>query len=304
MLQSSLMKRISVVINTLNEAKNLPRAIASVKNLADEVIVVDMESDDGTPNIAEKLDAHVFSHKRVGYVEPARNFAISKATGEWILILDADEEIGQELNKLIKRTIEKPKADYYRIPRKNIIFGKWMKHSRWWPDYNIRLFKKGRVSWNEMIHSVPVTTGKGTDLPEKESLAIIHHHYDSIEQFIERMNRYTTTNAETRVKEGYKFSWKDLIERPMQEFFSRYFFGLGYKDGVHGLALSLLQAFSELSVYLKIWQSEKFKDENVDSKKVIDLMRDEEKELHFWQSDALLRETGNQLYRIKRKLRI
>lgn len=304
MLQSSLMKRISVVINTLNEAKNLPRAIASVKNLADEIVVVDMESDDGTSDIAKKLGARVFSHKRVGYVEPARNFAISKATGDWIFILDADEEVGPELNKLLKRTVEKPKADYYRVPRKNMIFGKWMKHSRWWPDNNIRLFKKGHVSWNEVIHSVPITTGKGADFPEKEQNSITHYHYETIEQYIERMNRYTTVNAKTRIKEGYKFSWKDLVVRPAQEFFSRYFFGQGYKDGVHGLASSMLQAFSELSVYLKIWQSEKFKDENIGSKNIIELMRSQEKELHYWQSDALLRETGNQLYRIKRKLKI
>lgn len=298
------MNRISVVVNTLNEAKNLPRALASVKNLADEIIVVDMESDDGTPDIAKNLGAKVFSHKRVGYVEPARNFAISRATGDWIFILDADEDISSDLSGLIKKMVNNPKANYYRIPRKNIIFGKWMKHSRWWPDYNIRLFKKGHVSWNETIHSVPMTAGKGAEFPEKEQNAIIHHHYDSVEQFIERMNRYTSGSAAIRVKEGYKFIWRDLVGRPAAEFFSRYFFAEGYKDGIHGLALSLLQAFSELVVYLKIWQAEKFKASDLNIKEVVNLMHDEEKELHYWQSDALLHETGNQFYRVKRKLKI
>jgi len=297
------MNAISVVINTLREEKNLPRAIASVKDLADEIVVVDMESDDGTAEVAKKLGAKVFNHKRTGYVEPARNFGIEKATNSWVLILDADEEIPVKLAQKIKQIVKNPKADYFRIPRKNIVFGKWLKHSRWWPDYNIRLFKKGSVTWNEVIHMVPMTAGIGADIEEKEELAIIHHNYDSIEQYIERMNRYTTLHALLRVKEGYKFNWKDLIVKPSNEFLSRYFFGEGYKDGLHGLALSLLQAASELSLYLKIWQKEKFTDSTPEVRDVITTMREEEKDLHYWQSDAIYKESGKFVDRIRRKLR-
>jgi len=281
----------------------LPRAIASVKDLADEIVVVDMESDDGTAEVAKKLGAKVFNHKRTGYVEPARNFGIEKATNSWVLILDADEEIPVKLAQKIKQIVKNPKADYFRIPRKNIVFGKWLKHSRWWPDYNIRLFKKGSVTWNEVIHMVPMTAGIGADIEEKEELAIIHHNYDSIEQYIERMNRYTTLHALLRVKEGYKFNWKDLIVKPSNEFLSRYFFGEGYKDGLHGLALSLLQAASELSLYLKIWQKEKFTDSTPEVRDVITTMREEEKDLHYWQSDAIYKESGKFVDRIRRKLR-
>ena len=281
----------------------MPRAIASVKDLADEIVVVDMESDDGTAEVAKKLGAKVFNHKRTGYVEPARNFGIEKATNSWVLILDADEEIPIKLAQKIKQIVKNPKADYFRIPRKNIVFGKWLKHSRWWPDYNIRLFKKGSVTWNEVIHMVPMTAGIGADIEEKEELAIIHHNYDSIEQYIERMNRYTTLHALLRVKEGYKFNWKDLIVKPSNEFLSRYFFGEGYKDGLHGLALSLLQAASELSLYLKIWQKEKFTDSTPEVRDVITTMREEEKDLHYWQSDAIYKESGKFVDRIRRKLR-
>jgi (heptosyl)LPS beta-1,4-glucosyltransferase len=179
-----------------------------------------------------------------------------------------------------------------------------MKYSRWWPDYNIRLFKKGSVSWNEVIHAVPMTQGIGADLEAKEELAIIHYNYDSLEQYIERMNRYTSQHAELRINEGYKFAWKDIIGKPANEFFSRYFFGEGYKDGLHGLALSLLQAFSELTLYLKIWQKEKFIDKEVNLADVTSLMRDEEKELHYWQNDSHYKESGKLTDRIKRKLRI
>lgn len=282
----------------------MSRAIASVKGFADEIVVVDMESGDKTVEIAKKLGAKVFSHKKMGYVEPARNFAVEKTVNSWIFVLDADEEVPKKLAENITRILKEPKTDYYRIPRKNIIFGRWMKYSRWWPDYNIRLFKKGSVSWNEVIHAVPMTQGVGGELEAKEELAIIHHNYDSIEQYVERMNRYTTQHALLRTAEGYSFSWKDIIVKPANEFFSRYFFGEGYKDGLHGLALSLLQTFSELTLYLKIWQKEKFVEKDLNVNEINSLMRDEEKELHYWQGDARYKESGKFTDRIRRKLKI
>lgn len=276
------MGKISVVINTLNEAKNLPRAISSVKGLASEIVVIDMESDDKTVEIAKKLGAKVFSHKRVGYVEPARNFAIGKATGEWILILDADEEVPSGLSSKLKKILKDPKADYYRIPRKNIIFGKWMEHTRWWPDYNIRFFRKGFVSWSEEIHSVPVTQGVGFDIPDRGDLAIIHNNYSSIISYIERLFKYSKVQAEELMKNGYVFGWSDLIHRPLNEFFGRFFVGEGYKDGVHGLALSFLQAFSELAIYLQIWEKQGFKDENVSKKNFLIEFEKAVKEFKWW----------------------
>ena len=298
------MPKVTVVINTLNEETSLPQTITSVKGFADEIIVIDMESEDKTVEVAKSMGAKVFSHKKAGYVEPARNFAISKANNPWVMVLDADEEVPEKLAGQINRILKDPKADYYRIPRKNIIFGKWMKHSRWWPDYNIRLFKKGSVSWNEVIHTVPMTQGVGGDIEAKEEFAIIHHNYDSVEQYLERMNRYSSLHATLLVKGGYKFSWKDVIFKPSNEFLSRYFFGEGYKDGLHGLALSFLQAFSELAVYLKIWQKEKFADQNPKLGEILSLFRDEEKDLHFWESDASYKESGSLTSRIRRKLKI
>lgn len=290
------MSKISVVINTLNEEKNLPRAVESVKGLvglpaqAGEIVVCDMESTDRTVEVAKKLGARVYSHKKVGYVEPARNYAIAKAKGDWILVLDADEEVPAKLAKHLKqiarssgaRSATRREFDYYRIPRKNFIFAKWIKHSRWWPDYNIRFFKKGFVSWNEVIHSVPMTHGVGADLPAKEELALIHHNYSSVEQYLERMNRYTAIQAEELMKNGYVFSWNDLIMKPLAEFLRRYFAGEGYKDGVHGLALAFLQAFSELVLYLKIWQKQGFREKEIRRKEIRDELNKAIKELNWW----------------------
>lgn len=276
------MSKISVVINTSNEEKNLPLAIASVRGFADEIVVVDMESDDRTVETAKKLGAEVFFHKKVGFVEPARNYAISKTKGDYVFILDADEEITPKLAKKLKQIAHPATADYYRIPRKNIIFGKWIKHSRWWPDYNIRFFKKGFVSWNEVIHSVPMTKGKGMDLPEKEEYAIIHNNYSSIEGYLERMNRYSTIQSGEMMKSGYVFSWKDLINKPLNELLGRYFAGEGYKDGVHGLALSLLQAFSELVLYLKVWQKQGFDEQKVSKKELKGQLYKALKDVKWW----------------------
>ncbi|KKR27849.1 MAG: Glycosyl transferase family 2 [Candidatus Woesebacteria bacterium GW2011_GWA1_39_8] len=298
------MDKISVVINTLNEEKNLPRALASIKGFADEVVVVDMKSDDNTTQIATKFGAKVFEHPRAGYVEPARNYAISKTSGNWILILDADEELSADLKAEIARVIKSKEADYFRIPRKNFIFGKWIKHSRWWPDYNIRLFKQGCVSWSEVIHSVPMTTGIGKDFDDKEDLAIVHHHYETVEQYLDRLNRYTSEHAKNLVKEGYKFDWVDLIHKPSAEFLSRYFQGGGYRDGIHGLALSLLQSFSELTLYLKVWQLSGFTKSNPHIKDVVDELKNAESEVHYWEADTLLHEIGGLKHRIKRKLKI
>lgn len=301
------MGKISVVINTINEEKNLPKTLASVKDFAGEIIVVDMHSDDDTVKIAKKFGARLYKHKRTNYVEPARNFAISKAKGDWILILDADETLTKILSKRLKKIVDDSQADYYRLPRKNIIFGKWIKHSRWWPDYNIRFFKKGFVEWSEIIHSVPTTQGRGLDLPADEENAIVHYHYYSIEQYIERMNRYTGLHAENKVEEGYKFNWSDLIKKPSNEFLSRYYQGEGYKDGVHGLALAGLQSFSEMVLYLKIWQLKKFKSSEFSLKKSVELMKDNEDDHHYWQADALLKISGSVgkiKHKVKRKLKL
>src|SRR3989344_4736210 len=127
-----MQNKISVVINTLNEEKNIERVIRSVK-WASEVLVCDMYSDDKTVAIAKKLGARVVYHKKTGYVEPGRNFAISKTSCDWVLVLDADEEILEPLARRLEEMVKKPiVSEAVDIPRKNIIFGKWMQASMWW----------------------------------------------------------------------------------------------------------------------------------------------------------------------------
>lgn len=277
-----MVNQISVVINTFNEEKNIKRAIESVA-WADEIIVCDMYSADKTVEIAKKLGAKVVFHKKLSYVEPARNFAISKASNDWVLILDPDEEVSGSLkDRLVEIAYKMDNINYVKIPRKSLIFGKWMQASMWWPDLNIRFFKKGKVIWGDKIHRPPEALGEGLDLPAEEKLSIIHHNYQTIGQFIERMNRYTDIQAKELQEEGYKFSWKDLLQKPLNEFLSRFFANKGYQDGLHGLALSILQAFSFLVVYLKVWEKLKFKEQEIDLSELKSEVKISGKAIEYW----------------------
>lgn len=273
--------KISVVINTFNEENCIARAVKSA-SWSDEVVVCDMYSEDKTAEIAKKNGAKVVFHERKKYVELVRNFNISQAKNGWVLILDPDEEVPDSLAEKLQAIAEKDEASFVEIPRKNIIFGKWMKAAMWWPDYNIRFFKRGRVSYSGEIHRPPKTDGQGLKLPDDEKYALQHYHYISISQFLQRMDRYTSAQAEELQKEGYKFNWADLIAKPLSEFLGRYFANSGFKDGLHGLALSLLQSFSFLIVYLKVWEMEKFTQQDVSLSEVKNVNQKAGKEIGYW----------------------
>lgn len=277
-----MVSKISVVINTFNDETNIERAIKSV-SWADEIIICDLHSGDETVKLAKKLGAKVFLHQKVEFVELVRNFAISKATNDWILIIDPDEQIPKTLAVRLQEIANSmDQINYVKIPRKNTIFGKWMQASMWWPDYNVRFFKKGKVTWTDKIHKPPEVFGEGLDLSPAEQWAIIHHHYNSIAQYIERMVRYTKIQSEELVKEGYKFDWKDLIRKPLSEFLGRFFVNRGFEDGLHGLALSLLQAFSYLVVYLRIWEREGFVSQTVTLPEFKQLTNESGGEIKYW----------------------
>ena len=277
---------LSVVITAWNEEKNIARAISSAKPVADDIVVVDTESTDKTAEIAKKLGARVFHHKNTGIVEPVRNFSISKAKSDWILLLDADEESSKDLARHIRSAIAEPDVDYFRIPRRNIIFNKWIQSEHWWPDYVYRLFKKGAVTWDPAIHSIPFTRGDGRDFPANESHALVHHNYNSISRYIEHMNRYTDHQLEQVIIKGHNFSWTDLVSQPIGEFLTQYFARKGYQGGLHGLALSLLQAFSMLVLYLKLWEKSGFVPESVTADQFNRQLTTYHQQLTWWKYQA------------------
>ncbi len=296
---------ISAVVHTFNEEKNIRRCLSSLW-WTDEIILVDMGSTDQTCSIAKEYNAKIFQHEYTGFVEPARNFGLSKANGDWIIILDADEEIPKNLSRYLEKETGNPRGDFYRIPRKNIIFNKWIKHTGWWPDYQVRFFKKGAVSWTEKIHGVPLTIGKGIDVEVYEDLSIVHYNYQSIDKYIERLNRYTTISAKELFLSNNKFSSKDLFEKPTKEFITRYFIWEGYKDGLHGLALSLMQSFSELLVYLKLWELNNFKEEKISLEETESCLDKDYRLKKYWLLTTILKKPHNLfqdlVWKIRRKL--
>ena len=280
---------ISAVINTLNEEKNLERCLETL-DWVDEIVVCDDGSTDKTIEIAQKFTDKIFYHRGKGYVEVARNFAIQKAQGNWILVVDADEEIPGSLAKKLQVLANGKQAtaiSHVLVPRKNIIFGKWIQHSGWWPDYNIRFFKKGKVRWSEKIHKDPETEGMSFSIRPDEDLAIVHHNYENISQFIDRMNRYTDIEVKELVASGYRFNWLDLFKKPNSEFLSRFFAQEGYKDGLHGFILAALQSFSFFVIYLKVWELQGAKEQDIDLSQLKKQSFEMLKEFKFWLFEAI-----------------
>lgn len=292
--------KISVVVCTYNNEEMVARCLESVK-WADEIIVVDDGSTDNTVGTASKFTNNIFKHKSQGYVEPVRNFAISKATHEWILILDSDERVSQNLSEKLKEYIQNAEISYIEIPRKNIIFGKWMQASMWWPDYNVRFFKKGTVVWSDRIHSNPTTKGKGLKLNPTEENAITHHNYSSVGQFVERNSKYSKIQARELFDEGVRFNWTDIIKKPLGEFLGRYFANKGYEDGMHGLVLSFLQAFMFLLQYLYLWELSGYDDQKVTLNDVKKISKSAGGEIKYWIDFSSL--SNNLIKRKMQKLR-
>lgn len=296
---------ITALVHTYNEGKNIERCLLSLVDWVDEIVVVDMGSTDGTVDIAKRHNVKIFNFPYTGFVEPARNFGIEKAKGEWLIILDADEEIPRILVNSLKKIVKEDQADFCRLKRKNIIFNKWIKHAGWWPDYQIRFFKKGFVTWTDKIHGIPLTRGRGLDISQSDDCCIIHHNYQTLEQYIIRCNRYTSIAAKDLYLSDQRFSFPRLISSSATEFVNRFFAREGYKDGLHGLALAILQGFSEMVVQLKIWELENFKEEKIYLNEMKKSLGNEFREKHYWLYNEMLKSDHSFIqdiiWRVKRK---
>jgi len=298
-------------------AGTLGNALESVKDFANEVIVVDMKSTDDTVKIAKKYGAKVFPYEKdLRFADPARNFALSKASGDWILVLDADEEVSPSLKKLLQQIIsgdvnEKLQANCYFIPRRNEIFGKWLNNTGWWPDYQLRFFKKDMASWTDKIHTAPMAKGKVAYIPAEMDLALLHHNYQSVSQFLERLNRYTDLEGSEQFashKRETQFSTTLITESFSSEFFRRFFVQKGFEDGIQGLSLSFLQAMYQMIVALKQWEQEGFPESGEhNSEKDLTSLEKFQQELAYWIADWKVQHTSgieSFFWKIRRKLKV
>jgi glycosyltransferase involved in cell wall biosynthesis len=301
---------ISVLIHTKNSESTLAATLDSI-SWADEVLVIDMHSSDKTVSLAKKHGATVITVDDVGYVEPARNIAIKAAKFPWILIVDSDEIIASTLAKHLQSLAKgAATSDAYLIPRKNQVFGDWISTGGWWPDYQLRFFKKGIVHWPEQIHSQPKIDGSVEQLPLKEELAIEHANYPTVSSFLERLDRYTTHEVHSRsqIKPSKAANSETLVTNWSNELLRRLFAFEGIKGGTRGIGVSFLQAMYEFVVVLKFWEKNEYAESSSNSEKqTIVQLGKFKSDLQYWIADWHVKNTSGlpQIWwRMRRSLKL
>ncbi|MCL2039092.1 MAG: glycosyltransferase family 2 protein [Bacteroidetes bacterium] len=244
--------KLSAAIITLNEELNLKRTLPTIKDLVDEIVIVDSGSTDKTKEIAEGFNANFIFNQWQGYGEQ-RNFAFANCSGDWILCIDADEPISPELSNKIKEIVNGKdiSSKVFSINRRGVCFGKKLKYGIFFNDYQVRLFRKDVGMFNNnSVHEKFITEHKIEKLPNKYFIS--HYAYNSMEDYLERFNKYTTLGAidcKIRNKNSSVFR---IVFSPFFTFFKMYFLKLGFLDGLEGFVLSVMSAIYPMIKYFKL----------------------------------------------------
>lgn len=247
--------KLSVALITKDEEANLARTLASV-SWADEIVIVDAGSTDRTGDIAREFGAKFFVEPWRGF-GAQKNLAIGRCTGEWVLSLDADEEVSAELAAEMRALLSgKPECDAYFLPRKNFFLGRWMRRGGYWPDAKLRLFRRGMAEFEERaVHETAHSAGRAGTLRG----CLLHHAYPRLDLYIEHMNRYSTLGAEQGAAAGKtsrswpSFLW-NVVLTPAATFAYNYVARLGVLDGREGLLLHLYHSAYVSWKYAKAWE--------------------------------------------------
>ncbi len=290
---------LSVVISAYNEELALGRCLTSV-SFADEIIVVDNTSLDQTIKVAKKFTQHIFSRPNQLMLNVNKNYGFAKAKSDWILNLDADEQVTPELAKeIIEKINSRSSEDGFWIKRKNFSFGKWIQHGLWWPDKQVRLFRRGKGLFPCVhIHEYIKIDGLVGELKEP----YLHYNYESVHQYLTKIDRASTSEAISLQDMKYQLSWYDAFRFPFSDFLKVYFAQKGFKDGLHGLVLALFQAFYSFCVFAKAWEMQKFPQRDVGPKAIEEEMQLRAKEARYWILTMMIEETKNVFTQIIRKV--
>ncbi len=245
------MATLSVVTLTMNEERNIVDCLESVR-WADQLIVVDSGSTDNTVELAKRFTADVFVRGWEGY-GAARNFALSRATGDWIFWLDADERVTPELAGEIKSVLRDDRGapTGYLVARRAYFLGRWIRHSGWYPSRVTRMFRRGKGAFNESrVHEQLMMDGSVAAFQND----LIHYTDPTLEHYFTKFNSYTSLAADDMLAAGRRFSPLDLLFRPPFLFLKMYILRLGFLDGLQGLILALLSAAYVFTKYAKLWE--------------------------------------------------
>jgi len=244
------MKKISATIITYNEEDDIRDCLDSLK-WVDEVIVVDSGSTDGTLDICKQYGAKVYVNEWPGHVMQ-KNFALSKASHEWVVSLDADERLTPPLIEEMKSVLGgNPKCDGYMMSRRAFYLGKWISHGEWCPDYKLRLYRKSMGVWaGSDPHDFVCVQGEVGKLGGE----IIHYTYRNIEDQVRKLNWYTTIMAEGDVKIHRMASVPRMIISPVSRFIRGYFMKLGFLDGIPGFIIAIIVSYYVFLREAKLWE--------------------------------------------------
>jgi glycosyltransferase involved in cell wall biosynthesis len=244
------MSPITAVIITHNEARNIQRCLASLKTVADEIIVIDSFSTDDTVAICRQEGAIVKQQAWLGF-GPQKNVGIKQASHEYILSLDADEALDEELMASILAAKNQGLQGMYEFTRLNFYYGKFLYHGFEYPDYKIRLFPKGKVRWNdELVHE---TLQLSPDVTQKRLKGhLLHYTYFTIQEHVAKANKYTDLGAELNYKKGKVASWFKILFGPLATFVQAYIFKRGFLDGGHGFIVAAFHAYGAFMKYTKL----------------------------------------------------
>jgi glycosyltransferase involved in cell wall biosynthesis len=249
---------ISVAIVAMDEEANIGRTLDSVR-WADEIVLVDSGSKDRTCEIAREHGARVVLEPWRGYVAQ-KQYAIDLCTKDWVLLLDADEEVSPGLAEEIRAAIAGPDAARgYKLPRKNLFLGRWIRHGGFYPDPKLRLFRRGQgfVTGHDPHDRCELKpeAGQATQQTQQFSNALIHYTYPTLTLYLGHMNRYSSLGAQLAIAKGHRsFSFINIVLRPLATFVYNYFIRLGFLDGREGLLLHLYHASYVSWKYAKAWE--------------------------------------------------
>ncbi len=245
-------QNLTVVITAYNNQDTIADAVENAKLLTDNVTVVDIGSVDKTADFAGKAGANILALPFTSYVEPVRETSIKNAATDWVLVLDSDERVTDDLVQEIKKTIVRGDFTYYKIPRKNI-FGnkKWLKYGAWWPDYQIRLINRNFfVNWPKEIHSTPVIKGEVGLLNNP----LLHYFHGDIESMVKKTIVFENIESDLLLRNNKPASTITFFRKYLGELNRRLFMGLGFMDGIIGIIEAIYQAFSKTITYLYLYE--------------------------------------------------
>lgn len=239
--------KLSAVILTFNEERNIERCIRSVMDIADEVIVVDSLSTDRTQEIAVGLGAKIIEQSFLGYKEQ-KNFALNHASFNHVLSLDADEALDDVLRKAIIQVKNDFKADGYSMNRLTNYCGKWIYHCGWYPDKKIRLFNREKAIWKGRNPHDRLELEKGSSLVHLKG-NILHYSFYSITEHKAQIQNFIEISAKARLEEGSRTNWLQVLVSPTAKFIKSYVLKLGILDGYYGFIICSLSAYASYRKY-------------------------------------------------------